>query len=178
MRSANDETVRLSRCTAADAAVLARLGRETYLETFDGFTSDRVMRAYLDEAFRAEKILSQLETPCSCFWLLTVDGEPAGYLKLNFGSAQSHAVGENGCEIERVYLKASLQGRGLGRLLIERAEQAAREAGGGFLWLSVWEKNGKGVGFYEALGFRKAGTLDFYMADERQTDHLMRLELT
>ena len=54
---------------------------------------------------------------------------------------------------------------------------AAKELKKKYLWLSVWQKNGNAVSFYEAMGFVIAGTHDFYMADERQTDYIMKMEI-
>ncbi len=52
-----------------------------------------------------------------------------------------------------------------------------RRKGKRYLWLGVWERNERAVGFYERMGFTKAGTHEFLMGAERQTDHLMRREL-
>lgn len=66
----------------------------------------------------------------------------------------------------------------MGMILLERGLQIAREKRKSYVWLGVWERNEKAIGFYERMGFRKAGTHDFFMGTERQTDFVMRMDLS
>jgi ribosomal protein S18 acetylase RimI-like enzyme len=54
---------------------------------------------------------------------------------------------------------------------------AARELGGRTLWLSVWERNPRAIAFYEKTGFRNAGTKDFWVGSDRQTDFVLVADL-
>ena len=46
-----------------------------------------------------------------------------------------------------------------------------------YLWLDVWEKNEKALGFYRKNGFYEIGTHTFVMGDDAQTDYIMRKDL-
>ncbi len=164
-------------CTPADLDALVSLGVETYLDTFQGMTSGEVMEGYLAEAFDPARIAGELGNPGSAFFFLEVHGVPAGYLKLNENGAQTDLREPDGLEIERIYLRQTFQGRGLGRVLLEKALEIARQKGKRYAWLGVWEKNTQAIGFYERMGFVKAGTHDFFMVRERQTDWIMKRAL-
>jgi ribosomal protein S18 acetylase RimI-like enzyme len=167
----------LRTCTESDAELLARVGRETYHETFAHLNRPDVMEAYLNAAFDIEKVRRELRRNESVFFLLSVGDDVAGYLKLNWGKAQTDRRDPTGMEIERIYLKRPFQGRGLGKLLFDKAKEVAAHRGMKYLWLSVWQRNENAVQFYERMGFRKDGTRIFVMAEERQTDFVMRYDL-
>ncbi|HNX15665.1 MAG TPA: GNAT family N-acetyltransferase, partial [Oscillospiraceae bacterium] len=80
-------------------------------------------------------------------------------------------------ELERIYVDAKFQGRGLGRVLMEHAIEIARERKKSYVWLGVWEKNDKAIAFYQKNGFYKIGTHLFIMGDEEQIDYIMRRDL-
>ena len=77
-------------------------------------------------------------------------------------------------EIERVYVLKRFKGRGLGRLMLEKAFEEARARGAESVWLGVWEHNDAALGFYEHLGFEVFGSHSFHIGKTRDTDLLMR----
>jgi len=163
-------------CSLADLNELQAIARQTYDDTFRAQNTPETMQAYLDSAFNEEKLAAELQTPGSNFYFLEVDGQQAGYLKLNRGEAQSDLREEDSLEIERIYLKSEYQGRGLGKWLLHQALAMARQAGMRSAWLGVWQKNQHAIDFYARMGFRVVGTHEFVMGDDHQTDYIMRLE--
>jgi diamine N-acetyltransferase len=161
-------------CKREDLDALVSLGIETYRGTFDGMTSARVMDEYLETAFDSGKVGRELSDSNSQFLFLEVAGKIAGYLKVNENGAQTDLRGPDGLEIERIFLRKGFQGQGFGRVLLEKALEIAGQKGKRYAWLGVWEKNTAAIRFYERMGFEKAGTHDFFMARERQTDWIMK----
>jgi ribosomal protein S18 acetylase RimI-like enzyme len=135
------------------------------------------MDAYLAAAFDIEQIRRELACAESTFFFLLVDSVLAGYLKANDAGAQSDLKNPRSLELERIYVDTPFQGRGMGRILIDKGLEVARRKGKAFVWLGVWEKNEMAIGFYEKSGFTRIGTHDFFMGDERQTDFIMRCDL-
>ena len=162
----------------SDLETLIALARRTYDETFRRLNEPAVMDAYLAAAFARDRIQAELAEPASSFFFLFCDGTLAGYLKLNEAAAQSDVKDPASLEIERIYVTQQFQGRGLGRMLMEFAIAEARGRGRLSVWLGVWERNIDAIAFYERMGFSKAGTHDFFMGPERQTDSIMRRQLT
>lgn len=61
--------------------------------------------------------------------------------------------------LSKIYVKADQRGTGLGRLLLELAEQRGRELGCTELWLTVNRHNTDTILFYERMGLHKAERL-------------------
>ncbi|MEO1502717.1 MAG: GNAT family N-acetyltransferase [Pseudomonadota bacterium] len=62
-------------------------------------------------------------------------------------------TGERTAHLEVLVVDAGARGRGLGRLLLARSEEWAREIGAGLLTLNSFPSNGPARGLYEANGF-------------------------
>lgn len=164
-------------CAADDLSALQALSRSTFEETFGPLNTPENMRAYMDGAYDAEQLRSELNNPLSRFYFLYADGELAGYIKVNDGSAQTELGDPESLELERIYVTARRQGMRLGETLLRKAEERARELGKRRLWLGVWEKNEKALRFYRKHGFARIGEHAFVMGDDEQTDFLMAKEL-
>lgn len=169
--------VEIRPCQISEAALLRDIGEETYETTFREMATPEAMAAYLKEAFTLEKIAAELANPDSRFFFLLADGDLAGYLKVNDGPAQTELHDREALEIERIYVRAGHQGKGLGAKLINFALYLAREMGKRYVWLGVWQKNTAAIGFYKKMGFEIAGTHVFRMGDDIQSDYIMRKDL-
>ena len=164
-------------CNESDVDLIVKLGKETYFETFSEMNTEENMSIYLAKAFNREKIAAEIRDPNSTFFLLLLRNKPAGYIKVNEKQAQTEIRDDTGIEFERIYNKKEYQGMGLGKVLINKGIEIALKKNKKQIWLGVWEKNTKAILFYEQMGLRKFMTHDFYMGDERQTDHLMKKEI-
>lgn len=169
--------VKLRKCGVADLEVLRELGCLTFAETFGPLNTAETMQAYLSSAFDPARLSAELGNPHCAFYLLSVDGCPAGYLKLNELDAQSDLKDPALLEIERIYVRASFQGRGLGRQLMQQALEIAAERHKRALWLGVWEHNPAAIEFYKKMGFVITGSHPFVLGTEEQTDYVMTREL-
>lgn len=66
------------------------------------------------------------------------------------------------------------QGAGLGRRLLDTAEQIALRMGCKAAWIGVWEKNLHAIGFYQRMGYTEVGRHSFHTGDEVQSDLIMK----
>jgi diamine N-acetyltransferase len=160
-----------------EAARLAALETATFVETFGHLNDPAELDAHVVRAFAVDRIAAQLQDErVELSWVLDGD-DPVAFLKLNHGDAQTEPGLTDGIEVEQVYVAATHQGLGLGRLLLEHAVARATEEGLGFVWLGVWEDNTKGIAVYERMGFRAFGEHTFLLGTDAQRDVLMRLDL-
>ena len=87
--------------------------------------------------------------PSGRLYLARSDGELAGCIAMR-------SLGDDVCEMKRLYVRKSFRGLKLGRLLIERLIDDAREIGYKRMQLDTFPpKMGKAVRLYEAYGFRE-----------------------
>jgi len=104
----------------------------------------------------------------SC-WVVEVDGELVGYSILMAGAGEGHVL--NCC------ISPAWQGRGLGRLAMERLIEGAAQYGAECLFLEVRPSNGRAIDLYQSLGFETVGLRrHYYPADQGREDAIvMRL---
>ncbi|MFB9770453.1 GNAT family N-acetyltransferase [Lactiplantibacillus modestisalitolerans] len=162
--------------TVNDAQLLRQISIETFQDTFGAQNTAANMQAYLSEAYDLGKLTAELANPESWFYFVFVAGhdEPAGYLKLNVGAAQSEAMGPHALEVERIYIRSAYKHRGLGSAFIQQALKFADDAHKKKIWLGVWEHNEPAKAFYHKWGFEPFSAHSFVMGDDPQTDILMQ----
>lgn len=160
-----------------DIEQLQAIGRQTFTETFADSNSAEDMAKYLVEAYAHEKLSSELNDPNSEFYLASLEQEVIGYLKLNFGDAQTELKDNNAIEIERIYIAKAFHGQKFGQLLYDKAIEVAKEKKVDYIWLGVWEENHRAIQFYTKNGFVAFDKHVFLLGNDAQTDIMMKLDL-
>lgn len=135
------------------------------------------MKEYMDRAFNPAQLITELENQRSEFYFILDQDRKAGYIKLNQSGAQSDLQDDESIEVERIYVDAAYQGKGLGTLLINYAKERAEEMNLKYIWLGVWERNKDAIRFYERHGFESISSHEFVMGDDVQTDILMKCKV-
>lgn len=135
------------------------------------------MSTYLEESLNIIKLRTELDNPDSKFYFAILNNEIIGYLKLNFGSAQTELKDDAGVELERIYVLKEFQGKKAGQLLYAKALEIAQTRNAQYLWLGVWEKNLKAIRFYQKNGFVEFDTHFFRLGNDIQTDIMMKVHL-
>lgn len=171
------ETIQIQKISSNNVVQLQEIGRQTFYETFAATNSEENMAAYLKEGFATEKLTTELENPYSEFYFASLENHVIGYLKLNFGPAQTELKDTNAVEIERIYVLQEFHGKKIGQLLYDKAMGVAKEKNASYVWLGVWEKNHRAIQFYTKNGFVAFDQHVFVLGDEEQTDIMMKLLL-
>lgn len=169
--------IKITKVSLAQLVELQEIGRKTFAETFSSTNTEENMTTYLKEGFSEAKLTAELQNPKSEFYFATLNEVVIGYLKINFGHAQTEIQNQNAVEIERIYVKGDFHGKKVGQLLFERALAIAKNKKVDFVWLGVWEENHRAIQFYTKNGFVEFDQHIFLMGDEEQTDIMMKLVL-
>jgi len=167
-------TVKIVQAGYAEVQDLQNIGRQTFTETFAEHNSAQNLADYLEESFATTKLTKELNNPESNFYFAYVGNVLAGYLKINFGDAQTEAIDPSALEIERIYVLKEFQGQKVGQALFQKALDVAAETQCSQIWLGVWEKNHKALNFYRKNGFEEFSQHIFRIGDDEQTDFLMK----
>jgi len=157
-----------------DLIDLRKLQAETFVETFKPYNTEENMASYIKESFNEQRMKEELSNNASSFFLLFIEDKLSGYLKLNEVEAQTDIKDVIALEIERIYIYKEYQGGGFGQVLMDKALQMAEEKGLEYIWLGVWEKNIKAIGFYERNQFTVISSHSFILGDDNQTDLIMK----
>lgn len=170
--------VKLIKALPGDFEKIRKIGIETIIETFAMSNDDKNTEKYLNESFDPEKILKELNDPDSEFYLALLDKKEIGYLKINFGKAQTDVNDPSSLEIERIYVYKEFHGKDIGKILFDKAFEIASANNLKYIWLGVWENNHRALSFYKKNGFVEFDKHVFRYGNDDQTDLLMKLELT
>ena len=168
----------IRKATVEDLELLQTIGRQTFAETFASFNSAENLAQYLEQSFSPDKLTEELTNTASAFYFAENDGQVIGYLKINFGQAQTELNDEHALEIERIYVLKQYHGKKVGQLLYEKAIEMAVEMKKQYVWLGVWEENHRALQFYRKNGFVEFDKHIFKLGDDEQTDIMMKLMLT
>ncbi|MGE5447416.1 MAG: N-acetyltransferase family protein, partial [Bacteroidales bacterium] len=123
------KAIEIKKVILNDIDQLQQLARQTFSETFAAVNTEENMRKYLDERFSTQKLSAEINDTNSEFYFATIDHRVIGYLKLNFGAAQTEPQDERAMEIERIYVIREFHGQKVGQLLYEKAIQISEEKG-------------------------------------------------
>ena len=171
------ENIDIKKATLNDIDQLQKVGRQTFFETFSAANTEENMNKYLEEGFSIEKLTAELNDKNAEFYFALLENKVIGYLKLNFGQSQTELKDDKALEIERIYVLKAFQGKKIGQLLYEKAMQVANQANVDYVWLGVWEENGRAINFYRKNGFVEFDKHIFKLGDDEQTDIMMKLQL-
>jgi len=157
-----------------DVPALSELAKRTWSDAFGDGLGSQDEAAELGEGRSESFFADALGT--TTILVAEEDGALLGYVQ--FGDVTIPEVdaepGDRG--LQRLYVETVLQGRGLGRSLLEAALCHPLLAEAKRVYLQVWERNERAVRLYESLGFRKAGTTTFTVGDQVMEDLVMLLD--
>ena len=156
---------------------LRQMAESTFISAFGHLNDPHDMTVYVAQAFNLRRIKSEFQNPHSRFFFAKSNGKRVGYLKLNWGDAQSENELANAIEVERIYVLDTHRGNGIGKWLMQQAFEIACDIGHDHIWLGVWEKNQDAIRFYESQGFESFSTHSFFIGSDEQTDILMKKKL-
>ena len=172
----NDIIIRIA--TAADAALIADLSRETFYNAFAIHNAKADMDKFMNEVFSREKLMAELNLPNDIFLLAYTADEVSGYVRMRDKNIPEISPGtDNIIEISRIYTASSEIGKGLGSALLKECLAIAKQKQRKYIWLGVWEKNDKAIRLYERFGFKRFGEHLFILGNDVQTDWLMMREV-
>ncbi|MFV5691919.1 GNAT family N-acetyltransferase [Flavobacterium sp. LT1R49] len=169
--------IEIRKATLSDLEAIQKIATQTFMETFAAVNTPENIANYVAENFNSEQVASELNNANSRFYLATSGNEILGYLKINFGDAQTETINKNALEVHRIYVSQAFHGKNVGQLLIDKVKKIGQETGVDYIWLGVWEENHRALRFYSKNGFVEFDKHVFILGNEEQTDLLMQLIL-
>ncbi|KAH7319308.1 acyl-CoA N-acyltransferase [Rhexocercosporidium sp. MPI-PUGE-AT-0058] len=162
-----------------DAEAISSLGSRVITSSFGHSLSSADLGAYLNLAYSTLAITSDISNP-NIDTIVATDSHDhvVGFSQLTRGTTEPCLAGVGKTvELQRLYVSEDCHGAGIGKKLVNRIEEMAREQGFETLWLGVWEENFKAQKVYERLGFGKIGVHDFKLGECVQTDWILSKKL-
>jgi len=169
------QNVIFEKLSSAHLQELQALSRSTFTDAFGDHNNAEDLQAYLDSAFNKEQLKIELLNPLSEFYFAKLEGETAGYFKINLGDAQTEFKDEDAMELERIYIRKEFQNQKIGQKILDTVIEMAIQRKMRYLWLGVWEHNHRGINFYLKNKFEVTGSHPYMVGNDRQTDKIMKL---
>ena len=160
-----------------DAPSLAILAERTFRDAFGARNSPENMDLHCGRYFGPDIQLREIRDRGLVTTLADHAGALVGYSQLKVPGASPSVPAAKPAELNRIYVTAEWQGKGVAQSLMKQAIADARRAACDRLWLGVWEHNPKAMAFYRKFGFEVVGAQAFMLGHERQRDVVMSLTL-
>lgn len=144
MRKMDNSGITLRLIEKKDNAEIAALIRKVFRE----FKIDRPGTVYFDPT--TDDLYSLFQTPGSVYWIALDDNVIIG----GCGIFPTPALPEGCAELVKFYLAAEYRGKGIGRLLMSKSIDSARELRYSQIYLESMPELGKAISMYEKAGFK------------------------
>jgi ribosomal protein S18 acetylase RimI-like enzyme len=172
----------IRRATPADAATLAVLGAQTFIETFGHLYRPEDLQAFLGESHTEAAYARVLTDPAYALWIAEDDAAPEqdragraiGYAQAGRCGLPHPDVRPEDGELKRLYVLADAQNGGLGAKLFAQVLSWLERDGPRTVWLSVWSENHGAQRFYARHGFEFVGEYEFVVGTQRDREFLFR----
>jgi ribosomal protein S18 acetylase RimI-like enzyme len=165
--------VTIRRAVAADAAELAKLARQTFVETYAQDNLAENMDQHCVKYFGVEQQLAEINNPDYAVLLAFVNQELAGFAQVVRRDPPECVTHEHAIALFRYYVLKKWHGQGIAKVLFNRVIDAVKEFNGQHVWLTVWENNARAISFYQKINFRQVGFADYPFGTEVQTDFVL-----
>lgn len=163
---------------AEEAAALATLGRDSFVETFGHLYAPEDLAAFLEDSYSPEGVAAQIASPRYIFRVAEEGGQLVGYCKLGLDvSLEYDPEGRNVVELKQLYLMATHQGAGVAQQLMDWAIAEAEARDADEMILSVWAENARAQRFYHRYGFEWIADTYFMVGSHRDDEFLYRRKM-
>lgn len=164
--------IEIRRAGVPDAERLAKLGAETFADTFAHLYPPQDLAAFLAEAHTPELYADWAVDPAYGLWIAERDLTPVGYALAGPCHLPHPEVTPDCGELWRIYVSRDARGSGVGGQLMRTALDWLA-APGRRLWLGVWSRNDGAQRLYARHGFEKVGEYEFPVGATRDHEFIM-----
>jgi GNAT superfamily N-acetyltransferase len=161
----------IRKATIADVETIRWLAEETWWPTYSPILSSEQLNYMLAEIYSAEKITSQIVNAEQTYLLLIEDDKPIG-----FAAYSPREENPDIYKLHKLYCLPQTQGKGYGKILMNKVCVDVLAAGKNLLELNV-NRHNKAKYFYEKLGFAIAYEEDLSIGPYWMNDYVMRKQL-
>lgn len=161
--------------TPGDSALMAKLGADSFTETFGHLYSPENLALFLRNHV-PENWARELADSAYFVRIAEDDGVPAGFCKVGPPSLPFEVSGPT-AELRQLYVLKPWHGAGIAPALMDWAIAKARTRGAEQMVLSVFVDNHRARRFYARYGFEQVGTYDFMVGTHADLDLILRREL-
>jgi len=142
--------IEIKAATIDDPQIIQELNRAIFVNnpTFD----DDLIEDFIDTEEGMNYINNSLNNKESICFILYVDGAPVGYA--NASPKIIPYRKSNYLELENIGVKPEHKGKGLGKLLLSKIEEEAKQRGFEKIYIECYARNTSAIDFYHSAGYK------------------------
>lgn len=164
--------ISITRATENGIPFIQHIANNTWPETFGNILSPEQITYMLNMMYNTKALQQQMNQLGHVFLLAKYEEQTVG-----FASYQLHYKGEPSVKLHKIYVLPELQGKKIGKCLIDKVVSIGRAAAQKYLYLNV-NRDNNAIGFYERYGFSVIGTEDIDIGNGYfMNDAIMRMPL-
>lgn len=137
--------------TREELPIVQDLAHEIWPKVYAYMISGEQISYMLDWMYNLNKLESQFDSGCR-FYVLNVDGNAAGFW--------STELKDNELFLHKLYLKPEYHGKGLGKFMLNKVVEEAKDNALKIIRLTV-NRGNTSVGVYQSFGFEIVSEADF-----------------
>jgi ribosomal protein S18 acetylase RimI-like enzyme len=145
--------ITISQATSKDIPIIQEIAHKTWPITYGSILSKAQLDYMMDLMYSDASLLEQLNTKPLFFLAYEED------VCLGFTSCENNYLNKNVTRLHKIYILPEAQGKGVGKVLIEKVTAIAKENQSEVISLNV-NKYNKAVSFYKKIGFVVASEED------------------
>ena len=171
--------IKIIRADITNAASVATIGKKSFRRAFEHlFICREDLTEYLEFTYDPVKLAKSIRKENNIYLLAFMEGRPVGFAKLKKHSLNDLITSPAQMEMQKIYVLAEYQGRGVGSALMNEVNALASEEGPDSIWLDTYISNEKAIRFYESRGFKKIGRYYFTIGSQTFEYYVMELRIT
>lgn len=154
----------LRKAKEEDLAIIADLAERIWPQTYGEYLSPEQLRYMLDRMYNKGELLGQMRNG-HVFLIAEEGSKDVGFAGFSLVNPEEYTY-----KLHKIYVLPEMQGKGVGKILMNEVVDIAKRNQGKALQLNV-NRNNKAKDFYERAGFKIKETVDldigngFYMND-------------
>lgn len=169
--------VKMVKATKEHAGLIAEIGRKSFLESHGNSAAAKDIDSFILKTYTKENISKEFENPMVYYTIILFDDKVAGFSKIELGHPNENIGDPNITKLDRLYLLKEYYGQKLGSQLVDYTIGISKKQNQKGIWLAVWVKNQRAMGFYKRTGFEIVGKHDFKISETHSNpNHIMYLK--
>ncbi|WP_242094238.1 GNAT family N-acetyltransferase [Aestuariivivens sediminicola] len=111
--------------------------------------------SYLQELYSESNLRLELKDPKAYYYFVIFKYKLVGILRVITNTSMPGVMSNSMVKLQRIYLSPKIQGKGIGKHILNWIEETFCKENGAALWLEVMDSQPQAIGFYENMGFIK-----------------------
>jgi Acetyltransferase (GNAT) family. len=147
-----NKQLHLQPITSKDSTVLYTLMQTIYTHAYSHFWSDNGVW-YINSQYIKAALLNDLKQPNTAYYFIVYKQQIIGNCRLLWNKKLEGRPEQKQVKLHRIYLHQNVQGKGIGKQVMQFIAQLASQKNYNLIWLDTMDAKPEAYNFYKKLGY-------------------------